>query len=543
MSASNQNDCPLGSGMPVRYKTEWVSVFIRILHLTVPRSQYDENRKETEVSKEVRKKFLFNREAFIQLNTVLGAYLMYRKHYNALSEIWFYTQSQPPRYILIPQSVQYLFELFNTFLRFEIYMSDIIIRFSFKDLSFDEMNNKLDVKYVVCQYIGLLFLRLYIAPRYYGEHQLNYLPQIPEKQDEKIKWQENLDVFKTIIEKHLKNENFLNELGLNVITKDKCKEWNIPYPTEYIENLVVKIKDGFKETLKKTPLSSEKIAKLKSSTVYSIECVYKDIVRINRQNEIDKSEKDSISDYMEVIRGTRNLLSREAFLDNTSTHYIGVDTILGESIRMEYYRHLATKFHLIKKMKTYEVANGQIFEAIKKLSPVASEYILVSFGVNINYYKDLKGVTIEDSKGDENYRFMSIPIYCFDINDSLVRNTIFLVKNTSKPMVKHGDWTEIKDLPQKSFERWSVMEKLNEELNIYCGIKELNTDSDLRTEYLNLGKKEEEINNMIEFDVDFLAYIWFRKDSEIIEIKEAEIFQEGEVNNKLEDINPLDTDN
>ncbi|PCH68632.1 MAG: hypothetical protein COC06_09100, partial [Bacteroidales bacterium] len=33
VSASNQNDCPLGSGMPVRYKTEWVSVFIRILQL------------------------------------------------------------------------------------------------------------------------------------------------------------------------------------------------------------------------------------------------------------------------------------------------------------------------------------------------------------------------------------------------------------------------------------------------------------------------------------------------------------------------------
>lgn len=508
-------------------------------HLKVPYPKHDDNFKETLESVNQRKKFSLHREAFIQLQTALGAYLMYKHQYSALKEVWFYTQSQPPRFILVPQSAQVIFELFFTFLGFEFYKSEIVIRFWFKNLSFDEMNNKRDVKYVVCEYLGLLFLRLYIAQGYYGNHPLHVFPQIPEKQSEKKEWQDNLDIFKRIIENHLATKEVQIELGLHIITDEYCEKINVAPPIKYIDNFIQKLHEGFKDTLQNTALSKEKTDILKSNTVDSIEIVFKDICRISSNVLISSEERDSISRRMEVIRGTRILLNREAFIENTSVHHLNADSIVGEAIKNEYYYHFATKLALLPKKYIYEVSNGQIFNAIEKLNPQASDFVLLSFNLNIDYQRDFKGVEINDPIGIENYRFKSIPIYCFDFGFSPVYNTMFLVKKSSLPMVKHRDWSEIKDLTQKTKERWEAMELIDENLKIYCQIKELNTDKELRAEYLNGGKNEEELNNMIEFDVDFLGYIWFKKDAEIIEIKEAEMFQEGGSKNRIEDIIPI----
>lgn len=508
-------------------------------HLTVPYPSHDNNFNETLESIDQRNKFSLNKEAFIQLQTALGAYLMYKHQYKALKEIWFFTQSQPPRYILLPQTTQSIFELFFTFFGYEFYQSEIIIRFWFKDLTFDEMNNKKDVKYVVCEYLGLLFLRLYIVKGYYGNHPLRGFIKIPENQGEKRKWQDNLNVFKRIIEKHLENKILLIELGLDIITDKYCKSLDIEPPVKYIDNYIEKLEKDFKEVLQKTELSKDKIDTLKSNTVNSIKNAFEDISRISSNEEICNEEKDSISTYMEVIRGTIYLLNREAFIDNTSVHHLNADSIVGEAINSKYYNHLATKLKLLPKKFKYEVSNGQIFNAIEKLNPPVSEYVILSFGVNMTYHRDFKGVEIKNPIGDEDFRFKSIPIYCFDFGFSPVYNTLFLIKKSSLPMVKHKNWSEIENLPQKTKERWKAMDLIDDTLKIYCQINELNTNEELRNVYLNDGKKQEELINMIEFDVDFLGYIWFKKDSEIIEIKEAKMFQEGGSKNKIEDITPI----
>ncbi|MDY0389173.1 MAG: hypothetical protein RBT65_19055 [Methanolobus sp.] len=508
-------------------------------HLKIPYPDHDDNFKETKVSIEKRKKFTQNREYFIQLQTALGAYLMYKKQYSALKEAWFYTQSQPPSYVLVPQNPQSIFELFFTYLGIEFYSTTIVIRFWFKDLSFDNMNNKRDVKFVICEYLGLLFLRLYITSGYYGNHPLHGLPQIPEKQSEKREWQDNLVVFSRIIEKHLENKDLLQELGLDIITEKYCEKLNIEPPLTYIEKFAEKIKDGFQQTLQTTELSEEKTGALKSNTVSSIKNAFDDIKRISSDTDIDKENRDSISGYMEVIRGTRLLLSREAFIDNTSIHHLNADSITGQAINSEYYTHFATKLSLLPKQRKYEVPSGQIFDAVDKLNPSPDDYILISFGINIKYHKDFKGANITEPVGNENYRFNSIPIYSYNSGYSMVHNTLYLIEKSGKPMVKHRDWSEIQDLPQKTKDRWSKMTNIDSDLHIYCNITDLNSNPNLKEEYVKNGKKAEELDNMIEFDVDFLGYIWFPKDCKIIEIKETDMFKEGGSKDKIEDIKPI----
>ena len=107
-------------------------------------------------------------------------------------------------------------------------------------------------------------------------------------------------------------------------------------------------------------------------------------------------------------------------------------------------------------------------------------------------------------------------------------------------MIKHGDWSEVEGLTNEVKNRWEKMTKIDDELKIYSDIKDLNSEDDIRKEYIDGGKTEEEVKNQIEYDVDFLGYVWFSKNSEIIEIKEAEMFEEGGATTKIDEINSLE---
>ncbi len=509
------------------------------LHLNKPISVYDDNFKETPESIEKRNKANFHRDIFIQFNTAIGAYLMYKKECEVLKYLWFFSNSEPPRYAIIPGSSQEIFELFIKFKSHEIYETNIIIRFWFRDLAFDEMGSNKDVKMVVGEYIVLLFLRLYIIKDYYGNNPISVYPKIPYEQSEKQNWIDYLGRFKHILKKYLDDEELIKCLGLDIITKENCLKNNFDFPLDYIDNFITQIKDDSKITLEDSPLDDVKIKKMNEKTVASIKDVFNDISRIKGSN-IEKKNRDKISERMEVVRGTRMLLDREAFLSNTSVHYLNADEMVGAAIKREYYHHFITKIVLQKKKAVYQVPNGQLFEAIEKLNPDSKKYVILSFGVNINYQKDFKGIEIEDSVGDENYKFNSIPIYCFDFGYSQVYGTICLIKTSNLPMIKHGDWSEVEGLPEKTKDRWTNMDMIDEELKIYSKIKELNKDGDLRTEYMTEGKNEENLKKFIEYDVDFLGYIWFNKDSEIIEIQEAKMFEEGGATTIIDEIDPLE---
>lgn len=245
---------------------------------------------------------------------------------------------------------------------------------------------------------------------------------------------------------------------------------------------------------------------------------------------------------MQVVKGSSILLNREAFISNPSIDYVNANSILGEIIKQEYYSHFALKVSLQKKSKEYKVKSGLLFNAIEKINPKPDDYCILSFGINISYYKDYMGADIKEAKPDdkENYTFNSIPIFCFDKGLSRISNTIYIIEKRFLPMIVHRDWSEIEDLPEKIKEYWRSMgESINSELKIYKKIIELNDDEVLKAEYKKQGKDEEKLKNMLEVNYDFLGYVWFNKDTELIELKEIVLFQEGGIFDEIDDIKPL----
>jgi hypothetical protein len=506
--------------------------------LEVPRIEYDDKFNKIKESVTKNKNILRYREIFIQFHTVLGAYLMYKQDYKALKETWFFTQSQPPTYVLIPQSVELIFNYVFLNLNADYHNDDMSSIFWFRGLNFEEMNYKNDVKSVVRDYMGLLFLRLYLVNGIYGNHPLSTFPQIPEDQSKKIIWEQNLDIFKSIVEKHLANKVLLKSLGLDKINDQLCLNKKIKCPLDYIDKLNAKIKEEFQHTLETSPLEPEKINNLNTKTVEAITKTYKDIYRIHGV-DIYRGNEDEISKELDVIRGKSILINRESFISNSHTDYYNADSIMGDAIENQYYYDFALKVSLQKKKCKYTVASGQMFKVIDKLNLNPDDYIILSFGFNLEYQRDYNNVPIEDSLGEEDYRYNSIPIYCYNFAYSPVFEIIYLINRKYLPMIKHKDWLEIIDLPETTKAYWGNMDLIDHDLKIYQKISEINSNKSLIDEYVEKGKTKEELRDMLEITIDFLGYCWFTKETEIIEIKENELFQEGGIIDDIDDIKPL----
>jgi hypothetical protein len=299
-----------------------------------------------------------------------------------------------------------------------------------------------------------------------------------------------------------------------------------------------RIKDGFDKTLEESELDKDKINQLDENTINSIKSAYDDISRIKGE-DIEQDNRDKISNTMEVIRGIRMLLNKEAFIKNVSVHHLNADSIVGESIKYNYYNHFASKIALQSKSRKYTVQYGKTYAAIDQMNPDPNEYIIVNFGINMNYLRDFLGIKIEEPTGNENYRYKSIPIYCFDFSYLQVYLKTYLISRSNMPMIKHKDWSEIKGLSNETKERWRKMDLINPDLKIYRKINDLNKENEVKNGYLTQGKSEDQLKNMIEIDVDFLGYCWFKKDTQLIEIKESELFREGGSVDDLDSIKPL----
>lgn len=498
---------------------------------------YNENYTETDESKEFSLKNSKHKETFIELHTALGAYIMFKEKFQFLSKIWFFTQSQPPHYELLPKSMSDIFQSYFSFLDY-FFETKSGMSYYFRNLSFDAMNNEADVKMVIRRYICLLFLKQWITPGFYGQSQFN-LPSIPQDQSDKKYWEENLVFFRKTVENHLQNHEMMIQLNMNEKTSEEyCKQHQLQTPTQYLDNLVKALQDDFERTLQEQNLSAEKKGKLDEYTVKTITEIHNDVSRI-KGKDIDKNDQDNTSKIMQVIRGTRILLDKETLVENTSVSHLNYDSFLGDLIKHSYSEHIATKFFTNKTVR-YKVKHGQFFDAIDRLGLDPNTHAIVAFNVNLDYLQQYQNIKFDKPITNEDRLYKEKPIYCFNFGVGPVNNTIYVLQKEDFPMIKHKDWKDVANMDTATKARWEAMDCIDENLKIYRKFTELDEDEELLEKYVNnSNNKESELRNKVEVEVDFLGYFWFKKGIKIVEIKEARPFQEGGETTRPSDILPF----
>jgi len=506
--------------------------------LKIPYAKFDDNYDETKESIDTRKKIERYRKTMIQFSTVLGAYLMYKRNFKSLHQVWNFTQSQPPRYTLMPLSMNQIFGYYFTFLATYMDESDIPLKYWFKDLDFDEMNGRTDVKFMVRKYACLLFLRQWIIDSSYGKDPLSF-PSIPATANERDYWLNRLDFFKSLVEKHLADEKLMKNLGLEIITKKYCESKHQPFPLDYIDEFKKRIEQNDAIALLEAELEEEKITKLDDYTIDLIGKTYQSFQRVAGP-EVKENNRDSISDTMQAMRGSRILFDKKTFLseDDSGTTILFYDEILAQDINDKYFSHISVKFYLNAKIR-YSVPHSQMFDAIDKLDLKEDQHVIVAFKINFSYLREYQNVPIIDGEGELNYTYKSIPIYSFNKCHPSASKALYILNRNDLPMIKHKDYSEIEGLPNAAKQRWESMESIRDELKLYRRTQELNKSVDLRNEYIENGKTEEEVKNKVEVDIDFIGNCWFKKGVKIVEIKESDKFQEGGIKDQLSNIKPF----
>lgn len=478
-----------------------------------------------------------HQDLFLQVHLTIGAYLLYKKEHSVILKLWHLTQSEPPSYYLYPTSVVEIVRYFGRY--FNDRACEEVMWLSFKYLDFDEMSPNRGVKEYVCDYLTMVFLRLYKLPRSFGSHPLSSNYVVPKAQTEKMALKSNLEHFKRFLEKNIANTDLIEGFGFDAVDIEFCKTRDLKIPLDYIEAYIAEIDLGYDRDLSAAILDKEILQEIDDNTVKSIQEAHRDISRIKRTDDILTKDRDSVSYRMEAIRGTRMIVDKEALVKDSGKLILNTTNLWAQATSRTYYEHFATKVFLQDTQNRFKVPHGHMFTAIDRLSPEPSSYSIITFAVNVQYLKDSRKLPIEPGINNEDYRYKDIPIYCFDFGSRRVYNTLYLIRNDELPIAKHIDWRSLPKLPKDTIDRWKAMEEINRNLHIYRSARILEEDTELKNEYLEAGRTEEELHHMVEIDIDFIAYIWFKKGTKLIRIKEADPFQEGGNMDSLDDIKPL----
>lgn len=476
---------------------------------------YDDNIPKNQKSIDEREK---ERSRFVEFHYALGGLLLYKKRYNLIKRIFDYTTSEPPRYELLPNTMDEIFSFYNKIRdSYEINYPWISTKYPFPEQ--EGIKSETIIKNWISSYMALLFLRQYTIVQYLTFMQpLNY-PSMPEKQDEIRSWLEGIDFFKKEVNNHLENKTLMDALGFDVITKEWCKENNKLFPLDFLDILKNKLKNSYHQNAKNAKIDSEKEKQFKDKTKEII------VSTLNKFFEINNKMPFNNNSDKWFIRGQKMLQSKDAFSSDPETHHINFDTILATSLKKQIYESISATFYS-KKTKTYILKPEIVFKGIDSLN-INKDYIIINFGINLKYYinkLNIEGLSLDKYRG--------IKIFSFESN-RLLNSSIFVVKKTDLPRL---DTLEIEDSLIKKYK----LDKLSEDYYLYASVINLNEASE---EIIAENKKdldEPELRKSVLLSIIVDLEVKWKKNINLIHISEYSIFRQKGLPTNLKEIVSLE---
>lgn len=152
------------------------------------------------------------RKRFFEFHLALGGLLIYQKNYQAIKNLFTYTQHQPPKYVLLPNNMTEIFTWFSSF-KDEFGRGYYPIDLSYPFPGLDNLGNRRRVTFYICQYLVLLFLRQFKLQEYNTNDNFTEQPTLPHNDVlELLRWQESTTYFRFCLKKVLKNKNLLKTI-------------------------------------------------------------------------------------------------------------------------------------------------------------------------------------------------------------------------------------------------------------------------------------------------------------------------------------------
>lgn len=455
------------------------------------------------------------RKRFLEFHYALGGLLLYRGRYSCIQRAFSYTQSIPPQYELLPSTMDEVFGLYFDFRDpYEMKHPWISSRYSFPELG--GLNSDGIIKKWICEYIALLFIRQYsIVSHLITMEPLNP-PAIPKSQGEKRQWIDNLDYFKILVEEVLNNKELLNKVGLDFVTDEWCEKYNKPKPLYFIEKVKQDVIASFEGTLIEQPISETKVKRFKDTTVARLKPIFDEYEIINNKSEFTG---ELIKWY---VYGQSHIIDKSGFSDNQDAEHLNYDSFLPESFSNKY-RDAISEIFALASSQSFLFNSQDIITAISRLNINYNEYVIVSFGV------DIEELIIKSN--NESLKELKIITFSYR-NYHLVGDSIFILKNADLPKLNY------KESKPEEVLKYSL-EKVIEEYNLYVTVIDLNQSSDMRDAFTE-ASKEKDLRKSVYLAIFLNLEVQWKKNIECVQIKQASAYRERGIISNLSDVKPID---
>lgn len=457
---------------------------------------------------------LADRKRFLEFHYALGGLLLYKKHYNCIKRAFTYTQSIPPKYELLPDTMDEVFGLYFNFRDpYEMKHPWISSRYGFPDLG--GLNSDGVIKQWICKYVALLFIRQYsIVPHLITMKPLN-LPRIPSSQGEKRQWIDNLDYFKRLVEEVLNNKDLLEATGLDFVTDEWCEKYNQPKPIEFIEKVKQSAIDSFEGTEIEQPVSATKVQRFKDTTAAVLNPIFEEYDIIDNKAELT----GELNKW--YVNGQSHIIDKSGFAENQDAEHLNFDSFLPESFSNKY-RDTISEIFVLASSASYLLNSQDIVQGIGRLGIETKDYVIVSFGIGI------QELIIKDG----NDSFNDIKIINFSHrNYHLVGDSLFILRLVDLPKLHY------RELKQEEVEKYSL-DKIIEKYNLYTTVVDLNLSPDLRETFAE-DSNEKDLRKSVYMAIFMSLEVQWKKDIQCIQLKQASPYRERGIINNLSDIKPI----
>ncbi len=443
------------------------------------------------------------RKRFLEFNYALGGLLYYKDKYNTLKYILSFSQSQPPSYPLLPQTMDEIFYWFDQFSNeFKSRAEPIEYKYFFPEL--DNLGISRNVAHNICLYISLLFVRQFTQQTIYVYQDFKIFHNLTDDLQDLYSYNDRLPYFKSCIEKILSNKTLLDTLNYKVETDEVLGVF---------DDLDKKIKEKIDLTKLNANLSADKIQTFKNTTKQIIKGALEEYKTIENNKDFNNVDDSVITS----INGELIVSSKSSFTDNDIPN-INFDSVYSQHIANNKIKYFLPNSFLLARTDKFLIERKQLIDGFERIIKDVNDKVIVA--IRPGY----------DSKQlIDKTKFKNLIIEIPSSNNRL-SDTFFILDKNDLPKF------ESKNLPEKEIGKFGLT-LLDEKYQLYSNVIDINLpqNNSLKEEYSTKDEKELKVLILI----SFILLIKWKKDRKITMLSLTSPYQERGIVNKLEDLKEL----
>ncbi|QRY55508.1 hypothetical protein [Sphingobacterium siyangense] len=473
---------------------------------------YDYEKKEVKNKSEVEKR-LEERQKFLEFHYALGGLTYYREHYDLLKYFFEYSQSQPPDYVLLPESMTEIFYWFEHFRNeFKNIGLPIDLKYYFPEL--DNLGTRRQVNYWICSYVTILFVRQYSLNQYYTYQDFTALPTLPDDILELTNWLDSTSFFDKCLNDVLGNDKLLATLGYEeIVIKHK----------EEFKKFIAELKEAIYSKIGDKKRNAELSHKMISNFYERSDAIITGAFYIYQPIFTEMSEEHRNGHLKLSVNGASTLMSKSAFTDNDISH-LNYDSIFASGIASENIKRYIPNSFFLAKTKRYLLKREDLINCLQKL--IGENPTVVIVGVNIQY-----GVReiIENSAFKKIITY--IPSTQYNSQDLL-----FVLRKEDLPSIEH------KEISPEDIAQYQLVE-INSDLKVYASVIDINKPENAKIkDKWNLDNDPASLDLKVQLALSFISIIHWKDLREIVQINVTSEYREQGIPNTLNDIKPFGKD-